>query len=125
VPFCPKGKKNPKLNSTGVLRKRLEALKKDMGVDNSVLHAAMGDAKIIEESRIPSLVAKGNDFTFPGSTYNVVLIQLLWDSCGIFKRNKVQGTSMVLKTIYSRLDPDDKPAAEEIMNECGVSNDEN
>jgi hypothetical protein len=27
---------------------------------------------------------------------------------------------MVLKTIYSRLNPDDKPAVEEILNECDV-----
>jgi hypothetical protein len=47
----------------------------------------------------------------------VVLIRLLGDSCGI---NKVKGTSMVLKIIYSSLNPDDKPAVEEILNECGV-----
>jgi hypothetical protein len=100
-------------------------LKKDMGVDTSVLHAAMGDAKIILENRIRSLIAIGSDFTLPGSTDNVVLIQLLGDSCGIFKKNKVQGTSMVMKTIFSKLNPDDKPAVEEIMNECGVNNVEN
>ena len=121
----PEGTKFPKLKSTGVLRKRLEALKKDLGVDTSVLHAAMGDAKIILENRIRSLIAKGYDFTLPGSTDNVVLIQLLGDSCGIFKKNKVQGTSMVLKTIYSKLNPDDKPAVEEILNECGVNSVEN
>jgi hypothetical protein len=28
---------------------------------------------------------------------------------------------MVLKTIYSKLNPNDKPTVEEIMNECGVN----
>ena len=32
---------------------------------------------------------------------------------------------MVLKTIYSKLNPDDKPAVEEILNECGVNSVEN
>jgi hypothetical protein len=32
---------------------------------------------------------------------------------------------MVLKTIYSKLNPDDKPTVEEILNECGVNGVEN
>jgi hypothetical protein len=55
-------------------------------------------------TRIRWLVANKKDFTIPG-TDNQVLIQLLGDACGIFKKNKVQGTSIVLKTIYNTSGP--------------------
>jgi hypothetical protein len=85
----------------------------------------MGDAKILLENRIRSLVAQGYHFILPRLTDNLLLIQLLGDSCGIFIKNQVQRTSMVLKTLYPRLYPDDKPTVEENLNECGVNNVEN
>jgi hypothetical protein len=48
----------------------------------------MSDAKAILTTRIRWLVANKKVFIFPG-TDNNVLIQLLGDACGIFKKNKV------------------------------------
>jgi hypothetical protein len=80
------------------LRRGLAQLKEEVGVDTRVHQAAMSDAQAILTTRICWLVANKKDFIISG-TDNKLLIQLLGDTCGIFKKNKVQGTSIVLKTI--------------------------
>ena len=120
----PYGTKFPKLSSTGVLRRRLAQVREELGVDTRVHQAAMSDAKKILTTRIRWLVANKKDFTIPG-TDNQVLIQLLGDACGIFKKNKVQGTSIVLKTIYNTSGPEQASTVDEILHHCGVNSVEN
>jgi hypothetical protein len=58
------------------------------------------------------------DFIIPG-TDNKVLIQLLGDACGIFNKNKVHGTSTVLRTIYNTSGPKEASTVDEILYQCG------
>jgi hypothetical protein len=83
-----------------VLRRRLAKLKEELGVDTRLHHAAMSDAKVILTTRIRWLVANKTEFII-SRTANKVPIELLGDACGIFKRSKVHGTSIMLKTIYN------------------------
>jgi hypothetical protein len=54
-----------------------------------------------------------------------VQVQLLGDACGILKKNKVQGTSLVLKTIYNNSGDYADPHVDEILQKCGVNSVEN
>jgi hypothetical protein len=54
-----------------------------------------------------------------------VQVQLLGDACGIFKKNKVQGTSLVLKTFYNNSGGDADAHVDEILHKCGVNSVEN
>jgi hypothetical protein len=120
----PYGTKFPKLSSTGVLRRRLAQQREELGVDTRVHQAAMSNAKKILTTRIHWLVANKKDFTIPG-TDDKVLIQLLGDACGIFKKKKVHGTSIVLKTIYNTSGPEEASTVDEILHQCGVNSVEN
>jgi hypothetical protein len=54
-----------------------------------------------------------------------VQVQLLGDACGIFKKNKVQGTSLVLKTIYNNSGGDADAHVDEILHKCRGNSVEN
>ena len=114
----------PKLASLAVISKRLHDLMASLGLDKGIPKAAMSDAKALLTSRIRWLVANGRDFIIPG-TDNQVQVQLLGDACGIFKKNKVQGTSLVLKTIYNNSGGDADAHVDEILHKCGVNSVEN
>jgi hypothetical protein len=113
--------KFPKLKSIGVLRRRLAQLREKLGVDTRVHQAAISVAKEILTTRIRWLVANKKDFTNLW-TDNIVMIQLLGDACGIFKTNKVQRTSVLLKTIYNTSGPEQATTVDEILHQCGVDN---
>jgi hypothetical protein len=68
-------------------------------------------------------VANKKDFITPRIDIKVP-IELLGDACGIFKKNKVQRTSIVLKTIYntSGLKQEAFLTIDEILYQCGVNN---
>jgi hypothetical protein len=84
----------------------------------------MSDAKVLLTSRIHWLVENGRDFIIHG-TDNQVQVELLGDGCGIFKKNKVQGTSLVLKTIYNNCGGGAGAAVDEILYRCGVNSVDN
>jgi hypothetical protein len=116
----PCGTKFPKLTSIGVVRPRLAQLREKLGVDTRMHQAAMSDAKEILTARIRWLVANKKGFTNLW-TDNMVMIQLLSDACGIFKTNKVQGTSIVLKTIYNTSGPEQASTVDDCLLHCGVN----
>jgi hypothetical protein len=120
----PYGTCFPKLASLAVISRRLHDLMTDLGMDKRIPKAAMSDAKALLTSRIRWLVANGRDFVITG-TDNKVQVQLLGDVCVIFKKNKVQGTSLVLKTIYNNFGGDADAHVDEILHKCGVNSVEN
>jgi hypothetical protein len=95
----PYGTCFPKLASLAIINRRLHGLMTYLGMGKGILKAAMSDAKALSISRTRWRDANGRDFIIPG-TDNYVQFKLLGDACGIFKKNKVRGTSIVLKTIY-------------------------
>jgi hypothetical protein len=54
-----------------------------------------------------------------------VQVLLLGDACGIFKKNEVQGTSLVSKTVYNNSGGDADAPVNEIMHKCEVNDVEN
>jgi hypothetical protein len=84
----------------------------------------MSDAKVLLTSRIRWLVANGRDFIILG-TDNQVQVGLLGDACGIFKNNKVRGTSLVLKIVCDNSSRGAGVIVDEILYRCGVNNVEN
>jgi hypothetical protein len=120
----PYGTGFPKLGSLRLIGGRVGGLMAGLGVEKGISKAAMSDAKVLLTSRIRWLVQNGRDFIIPG-TDNQVQIELLGDACGIYKKNKVQGTSLVLKTIYNNSGGDAGAAVDEILYRCGVNSVEN
>jgi hypothetical protein len=94
-------------------------MREELGVDTLVNQAAMSDSKKILTTHIRWLMANKKDFTIQYT--DKVLIQLLGDACGIFKKNKVQGTSIVLKTIHNTSGLEQASTDDEILHQCGVN----
>jgi hypothetical protein len=95
-----------------------------LGVEKVIPKAAMIDAKVLLTSRIHWLVENGRDFIIHGAD-NEMQFELLVDACGIFKKNKVQGTSLVLKTIYNNYGGGAGAVVDEILYRCRVNSVEN
>jgi hypothetical protein len=68
-------------------------------------------------------VANKKDFITPRIDIKVP-IELLGDACGIFKENRVQGASIILKIIYNTSGPEQEAllTIDEILYQCGVNN---
>jgi hypothetical protein len=60
----------------------------------------MGGTIVLVTSRIRWLVANGLEFIILG-TDNLAQVELLGNACGIFKKNRLKGTSLVLETLCS------------------------
>jgi hypothetical protein len=102
----------------------LAKLKEELGVDTRPDHVEMSDAKVILTARTRWLVASKKEFII-SRTASKVPIELLGDACGIVKRSKVHGTSIILKTIYNTSGPKPASTVDKILYHSGVNSVEN